>query len=688
MKQPIARVATVYDEYFGERFADDYRWMEDWQSEESMAWIKGQAAYTRSYLDALPDRAALLAEIEQLSRALPRFSDFQLANGRLFYQRRDGDEGVARLMMRPDLKGLERCLLDPNQIEGEVHHVLDWYKPSGNGRYLVYGLSTGGSEQSTLYVLEVDSGQQLADTIPHTDFCQVTWVDEETFLYTRFPASRMDNKTDYFKFNYLYLHRLGDSPEHDPLVLGGNANGVVLDAVDIPRVELSPTSQWMIGHIAHGDAREFSLYVAPRQALAAPETIPWVKIVGPEAAVVGFALHGDTLYLRTYLDAPRFQVKALSLTDPDLATAPVIVPPSESVIEAIFAVHDSLLTLDMDGGISRLRRTPLTGGEPELVPLPIEGAVETIVCEAASPQVLLPLTSWIVSPQLVVYDLAAGMLTDTGIIPPSPVDMSDLETHELLVTAPDGACIPLSLIHRKGLVKDGNNPTLLMGYGSYGITIQPLFVPVTKAWFDRGGVAAFAHIRGGGAYGREWHEAGRMLNKYNTINDFITCAEYLIEQKITRPSCLAGIGGSAGGIPTGGALVRRPDLWAVMVIQVGLTDALRMELTPNGPPNIMEFGTATTEEGFASLKIIDSYARVVDGTAYPAVLLTTGLNDPRIVPWMMTKMAARLQAATASDRPVLLRVTFDAGHGIGSTRKQENEEWADFFAFWLEQFDR
>jgi prolyl oligopeptidase len=481
---------------------------------------------------------------------------------------------------------------------------------------------------------------------------------------------------------------LGEDPEQDPLVLGDNANGVALDAVDIPRVELSPTSQWMIGHIIHGDAREFSLYAAPRHALSTPEAVPWVKLVGPEAAVVGFALYGDTLYLRTHHHAPRFQVKALSLADPDFAAAPVVVPPSELVIEAVYAVHDSLLTLDMDGGITRLRRTPLAGGEPELVPLPVDGKVEMIICEAASPQILFPLISWSGPPQLIVYDMTTGTLTDTGIIPPSPIDMSDLETHELLVPAPDGARIPLSLIHRQGLVKDGNNPTLLFGYGSYGITIKPRYVPILKAWYDRGGVMAFAHIRGGGAYGQEWHHAGRMLNKHNTINDFIICAEYLIEQRIARPSCLAGIGGSAGGIPTGGSLVRRPDLWAVMVIQVGMTNALRMELTENGPPNVLEFGSATTEEGFAGLKIIDSYSRVVDGTDYPAVLLTTGLNDPRITPWMMTKMAARLQAATGSDRPVLLRVTVDAGHGIGSTRQQENEEWADIFAFLLEQFDR
>jgi prolyl oligopeptidase len=253
------------------------------------------------------------------------------------------------------------------------------------------------------------------------------------------------------------------------------------------------------------------------------------------------------------------------------------------------------------------------------------------------------------------------------------------------VPAKDGTLIPLSIIHKRGLKLDGNNPTLLTGYGSYGLPYPCAFSANMFSWYERGGVYAVAHIRGGGEYGKEWHLAGQMLNKHNTIEDFVACAEYLVEHGYTRPERLAGEGTSGGGIPSGGALVRRPDLWAVMVMRVAVTNTLRFELTENGPPNIQEFGSVTTEDGFKGLLITDSYTRVQDGVKYPAVLLTTGLNDPRVVTWQATKMAARLQAATTSGKPILLRVEFQAGHGLGSTRQQVNEEFADRLAFLLEQ---
>jgi prolyl oligopeptidase len=232
---------------------------------------------------------------------------------------------------------------------------------------------------------------------------------------------------------------------------------------------------------------------------------------------------------------------------------------------------------------------------------------------------------------------------------------------------------------------DGNNPTHLTGYGSYGITIDPTFLPTTLAWYERGGIYAIAHIRGGGEYGEEWHKAGQKLNKQNTIDDFIACAEYLIAQKYTRPEKLSGEGTSAGGIPSGGSLVKRPDLWSVMVIRVGVTNTLRSEVSENGPPNVPEFGSVSSEDGFKGLMIVDSYHKVKDGTKYPAVLLTTGLNDPRVVVWQATKMAARLQAATSSDKPILLRVEEQGGHGMGSTKQQMEAELADKLAFLLQQ---
>lgn len=261
-----------------------------------------------------------------------------------------------------------------------------------------------------------------------------------------------------------------------------------------------------------------------------------------------------------------------------------------------------------------------------------------------------------------------------------------MDTRTLQAPARDGTLIPVTVIHRKGLALDGGNPTLLTGYGSYGIADLPEFRPEMLAWYEAGGVYAVAHLRGGGAYGRQWHEAGRGLAKHTTITDFIDCAEYLVAHGYTRPERLAGDGGSAGGIPTGGALVRRPDLWAAMVMHVPMVNATRVEFSENGPINVPEFGSVTTEEGLHALLIIDPYPRVRDGTPYPAVLLTAGMNDPRVPAWQPAKLAAHLQAATTSGRPVLLRVEAHGGHGIGSTRDQENALLADELAFLLHAF--
>jgi prolyl oligopeptidase len=261
------------------------------------------------------------------------------------------------------------------------------------------------------------------------------------------------------------------------------------------------------------------------------------------------------------------------------------------------------------------------------------------------------------------------------------VDFSDVVAREVHARSADGTLVPLSIVHRKDVELDGNNPTLLTGYGSYGISLEPAFRPAMLAWYERGGIYAVAHVRGGGEYGKEWHESGRLLRKQNTIDDFIACAEYLVENGYTRPELLAGSGRSAGGVVAGGAIVQRPELWGAMVFLVADTNALRSETSEGGPANIPEFGSVLTEEGFKALAIIDAYSKVKDGVPYPAALITTGVNDPRVPPWQAMKMAARLQEASTSGRPILLRVDFEAGHGMGSTRAQVNEELADHLAF-------
>jgi prolyl oligopeptidase len=298
--------------------------------------------------------------------------------------------------------------------------------------------------------------------------------------------------------------------------------------------------------------------------------------------------------------------------------------------------------------MSRVRRVPLTGGVPQEVPLPVDGVIQAWTGHPGRPEAFLALSSWTQSPRVYRYDGPTGIFTDTGWLPPSPADFSGVETTELRVPARDGTLIPLRVVHRKGLVLDGSNPTILTGYGSYGVVLPRLFEPEMLVWYERGGVCARAGLRGGGEYGHQWHEAGRGPRKENTITDFIDCAEYLIQQGYTRPERLAGDGTSADGIPVGGALVRRPDLWGAMVMRAAGTNMTRQEISENGPVNVPEFGSVTTETGLRDLLIIDSYLRVQDGAAYPAVLLTAGLNDPRLAVWQPAKMTARLQAATTS----------------------------------------
>jgi prolyl oligopeptidase len=297
------------------------------------------------------------------------------------------------------------------------------------------------------------------------------------------------------------------------------------------------------------------------------------------------------------------------------------------------------------------------------------------------------MNTWTKAGQIYAYDSRTKKITNTGLQPLGRFDApADLESVEVEVRGHDGTMIPLSIVYRRGIKLDGSNPTLLMGYGAYGFSQDPSFDPRRLAWYEKGGVYAVAHVRGGGEYGQDWYQAGYKLTKPNTWKDFIACAEYLIDEKYTAPERLAGTGRSAGGILIGRVVTERPDLLAAAVSDVGCSDMLRMETTPNGVPNIPEFGSVKTEDGFKGLYEMSSYHHVMDGTKYPAVMLTTGINDPRVEPWESGKMEARLQAATASGKPVLLRVDYESGHAVGTTKKQSQELAADSWAFLLWQF--
>jgi prolyl oligopeptidase len=410
--------------------------------------------------------------------------------------------------------------------------------------------------------------------------------------------------------------------------------------------------------------------------------------------VTSFAVHDAALYLLTGKNAPRNKVVRTAVARADIATATTIVPAGDTVIRQIAVAQDALYIRELFAGVDRLQRlnfsnSVFSGGKLEFVRLPFDLAIREIVTHPKRAGAILRLEGWTEAPRYVNIEERSANVVPLPLLPKSAVDFSAIDEVRLMVTAKDGVKVPVSLIYKKGTRLDGNNPTILRAYGAYGITLSPTFNPASLAWLERGGIIGTCHVRGGGEFGDPWHKDGQKLTKPNTWRDLIACAEYLVERKFTRTQKMAIQGGSAGGIAVGRALTERPDLFAAVVPSVGLLDALRAEFTPNGPPNIPEFGSVKTADGFKGLWMMSAYHHVREGTQYPAVLLMHGVNDPRVEVWQSAKMAARLQAATANVKnaePVLLRLDYDAGHGVGSTRAQRNGELADVYAFLLWKF--
>lgn len=689
---PVAPVRPVTEEYFGTKVVDPYRYMENLKDPAVEAWFKGQNDYSRAVLARIPGRDALLAKIKKLDESAPSrvFDVRRLPGGRYFYQKRLASEDVPKIYMRDGLAGEEKLLVDPGTFvkSGGPHYAIDYYAPSLDGRYVAFGVSPAGSEDAVLHVMDTSTGKETGDTIDRAQFGSPSWLpDGRSFLYNRLQKLGPNAApTDRYLKSRGFLHVLGSDPEKDPALFGSELSPLVkVDPADIPFAVTAPGSPYALGVVAHGVRNEITLYVAPLTSLEKPD-IPWKKVCDVDDDVTGFDVHGDDIYLQSHKDASRYKVLHTKLTDPNVASAEVIVPPSEAVVRNVSAAADALYVQELDGGIGRLVRVPY-GSSPEPVVLPFDGAVSLAATDQRLPGTVLDMTSWTKAPEIYAYDPATRQITDTGLQPIGPNDdPKDLESVEVKAKSYDGTMVPLSVVYKKGLKLNGANPTLLRGYGAYGITQDPGFDPKLLAWLEAGGVYAIGHIRGGGEYGEDWHLAGKGLTKQNTWRDFIACGQYLIDHKYTNSAHLGGIGGSAGGITIGRSITERPELFAAVIDAVPASDMIRAEFTPNGPPNIPEFGTVKTEDGFKGLYAMSAYHHVQDGTAYPAVMVTTGFNDPRVISWEPGKMAARLEAATSSGKPILLRVDYEAGHGFGSTKTQRQEELADEFSFLLWQF--
>src|SRR5438034_2516783 len=675
-KKPVAT------EYHGVTVQDPYQWLEADGDSQVKAWSDAQNQQTRKNLDSFPDRAAIEKQLQGwYAKTSPSYFSLVSRPGVLFamkFQPPKQQPLLVTLASADDLKS-EKVVLDPNVLDTKGTTAIDWFVPSFNGKYVAMSLSKGGSEDGTLHFYETATGKALPDTIAHVQYPtaggSAAWnADGTGVYYTRLPRKGERPDADLNFYQQIYFHKIGTPDSEDAYSIGK----------DFPRIaeiklEASHDGKYILATVANGDGGDFAHY------LLGPDG-DWKQLTQFSDQIKAARIARDgALYLLSRADAPRGKILRAALDKPELANATVIVPPSDAVIQFMEATADAIYVGDLLGGPSQIRRFGLDGKGETIVPIPNISAVTEM--ESLEDDSLLFRDISYTEPAAWFHLTGNAPPKKTALVDSSPVSFADIEVSREMATSKDSTKVPLNIIRKKGTKLDGNNPTLLYGYGGYGVSMQPGFDFTRRLWFDRGGVWVVANIRGGGEFGEEWHKAGNLTKKQNVFDDFAAAAQYLINEKWTRPERLAILGGSNGGLLMGAMFTQHPDLVRAVVSAVGIYDMLRVELAPNGAFNVTEFGTVKDPDQFKALYDYSPYHHVNDGTSYPSILFMTGANDGRVAPYHSRKMVARLDEANKSSNPILLRTSTSSGHGIGTALSERIKQLADEYSFLFAQLE-
>jgi prolyl oligopeptidase len=708
---PPLAAQNVQDVYWGVTVNDPYRFLEQVKDPAVVNWMKGQAEATESILKQIPGRASIFASLKEkdsvggsVISAINRTE-----SGRWFYLKREQGQSQAKLVWRDGLAGEERLLVDPVAVTKEKGrpHAIQSFHPSPDGKLLAYGMHASGSEIGHMHVIEVATGKSLLPPIDRVRFAGASWRKNGSGLFfSRLrPGFESMRSTERFADTGRYYLDLNQT-NPDKLIFSASMYvELKLPSFATGYVQELPGTDLAGMVVNFGVDRRLAMYVANLDDVMNGKA-KWREVFNQSADIREVDMGHGNVYLRSALDAPRFKILKLKLTQLDLKSAETLLPESEGVLRAMTVSQDSLIVTRREGVNTALLRLPVAsinglGGssssssankiDVQKVSLPLEGNV-TVVGSIDHPDLIVAVSSWTQSLRRYVFTPTASSNSNAGqfvrlnLAPPvEPVQRAEIVAREVMVSSHDGVRVPVSIIMRKDTVLNGKNPTILYGYGAYGTTEEPARSNGVMAWVERGGIYVYAHVRGGGALGSQWHEAGHKTTKFNTWKDGIAAAEWLIANGYTSAAKLGIYGGSAGGIFVGRAITERPDLFAVAVPSVPVLDMVRSEQRANGVANIPEYGTVKVEPEFHALLRNSSYHAVKEGVRYPATMLMHGVNDSRVDVWQSLKFASQLANAQKGAQPVLLRLDYEAGHGSGSSAEQAMQRTAEFQAFMLWQ---
>jgi prolyl oligopeptidase len=676
-KVPLAPQRPVVDEVQGHKITDDYRWLEDAASPETQQWVSDETAYTRSVLDTLPGRDQLHQRLSELL-SIGTIGAPQLGGKYYFYTRREGSQNQPVLLVREGVHGEDRVLVNVNQLAADGTVALDWWVPSDDGKYVAYGTSPSGSEMSTLHVIETVTGKLLPDSIERTRAVSLAWMlDNSGFYYTRYPKKGEVAEGQEVYYRHVFYHTLGSDPAKDPLVFGKG-----LEPEDWPGVDLSNHGDWLLITVAQGWTKT-DLYV--QDLRPGVERKPPVRITEGKDFLYGGEIFNGKLYITTNEDAPRYRTLVVDAASPARAEWKEIIPQNDAVLHGAAIVNGLLLAQYEKNASSQLKLLSTDGKPLGDVQLPAIGSIFGLGGKWDREEVFFAFHSFTVQDSIYQVNLATRGTSLWSKVDAAGIDPDKYEVKQLWFDSKDGTHVPMFVFHKKGLVLNGKNPTLLTGYGGFNISLTPNFVGDRYLWLEHGGVFAVANLRGGAEFGEDWHRAGMLDKKQNVFNDFAAAAEFLISQKYTDTDHLAIRGGSNGGLLMGAALTQHPDLYRAVVCQVPLLDMLRYQNFQIAKLWVPEYGSSEDSKQFDWLYAYSPYHHVKQGTKYPAILFMTADTDTRVDPMHAKKMAALMQAEAANgqsrSRPILLRIDTKAGHGAGKPIAKQVEDMTDIYSF-------